>query len=238
MPHGCLRYPSNMGEFTGRAVLITGASGGLGAAVTQAFLEAGAVVAAVSRSASAGAAGPFEVAADLTRPDEAARAVQAVRARFGRLDVLLHLAGGFEGGAPVAQTADSVWNRMFNLNLNAAFYCARAVLPAMIEAGYGRIVAIGSKTALEPAATLAAYGASKAALVALVRTIALEVKRSGVTANVVLPSVIDTPANRAADPAADFSRWVKPESIARLLLWLASEEAADVNGAVIPIYGA
>ena len=219
-----------MGEFTGRVVLIAGASGGLGTVVTQAFLEAGASVAAVSRSGS-------EISADLTRPDEAQRAVQAVRARFGRLDVLLHLAGGFEGGTPVAQTADDVWTRMFDLNLNAAFYCARAVLPAMIEAGYGRIVAIGSKTAVEPVATLAAYGASKAALVSLIRTIALEVKRSGVTANVVLPSVIDTPANRAADPGADFSRWVRPESIARLLLWLASEAAADINGAVVPIYG-
>jgi len=160
-----------------------------------------------------------------------------VRAQFGRLDVLLHLAGGFEGGTPVAQTPDGVWSRMFDLNVHSAFYIARAVLPAMLEAGYGRIVAIGSKTAVEPVATLAAYGASKAALVALVRTIALEVKLTGVTANVVLPSVIDTPANRAADPNAGFSRWVKPESIARLLLWLASEAAADINGAVVPIYG-
>ena len=219
-----------MGEFEGRVVLIAGASGALGTVVSQAFLEAGANVAAVSRSGSG-------ISADLAQPDQAAQAVQAVRARFGRLDVLLHLAGGFEGGTPVAQTADGVWSRMFDLNLNAAFYCARAVLPAMIEAKYGRIVAIGSKTAVEPVATLAAYGASKAALVALVRTIALEVKRSGVTANVVLPSVIDTPANRAADPTADFSRWVSPESIARLLLWLASESAADINGAVVPIYG-
>ena len=219
-----------MGEFTGRVVLIAGASGALGTVVTQAFVEAGATVAAVSRSGS-------EISADLTRPDEAARAVQTVLSRFKRLDVLLHLAGGFEGGAPVAQTDDGVWTRMIDLNLNAAFYCARAALPAMIEARYGRIVTIGSKTAVEPVATLPAYGASKAALVALVRTIALEVKRSGVTANVVLPSVIDTPANRAANPGTDFSRWVTPESIARLLLCLASEAAADVNGAVVPIYG-
>jgi len=211
-------------------VLITGASGGLGTVVARAFLEAGATVAAVSRSGS-------DISADLTRPDEAARAAETVRAQFGRLDVLLHLAGGFEGGTPVAQTPDGVWSRMFDLNVHSAFYIARAVLPAMLEAGYGRIVAIGSKTAVEPVATLAAYGASKAALVALVRTIALEVKLTGVTANVVLPSVIDTPANRAADPNAGFSRWVKPESIARLLLWLASEAAADISGAVVPIYG-
>jgi NAD(P)-dependent dehydrogenase (short-subunit alcohol dehydrogenase family) len=229
-----------MGEFTGRVVLITGASGGLGAAVTRAFSEAGARIAAVSRSApppAAAEAGLLEISADLTQPEEAARTAAAVRARFGRLDVLLHLMGGFDGGTPVGQTADRVWNRMLDLNLNSAFYMARAVLPAMLEAGNGRIVAIGSRTAVEPTATLSAYGASKAALVSLIRTIALEIKRSGVTANVVLPSVIDTPANRAAEPGGDFSRWVKPASIARLLLWLASDDAADVNGAVIPIYG-
>jgi NAD(P)-dependent dehydrogenase (short-subunit alcohol dehydrogenase family) len=226
-----------MGEFTGQVVLITGASGGLGAAVTRTFLEAGAQVAAVLRSGTAPDAGLLEIRADLTAPQEAARVVEAVKARFGRLDVLLHLVGGFEGGTPVAQTDDRVWSRMLDLNLNSAFYTARAVLPGMIEAGRGRIVAIGSRTAVEPAATLSAYGVSKAALVALIRTIALEVKRTGITANAVLPSVIDTPANRTADPAADFSRWVRPESIARLLLWLASDAAADVNGAVIPVYG-
>jgi NAD(P)-dependent dehydrogenase (short-subunit alcohol dehydrogenase family) len=229
-----------MGEFTGRVVLISGASGGLGAAVTRAFFEAGATVAAVSRSAPAATGAEprlLEMGADLTRPEEAARTVEAVRARFGRVDMLLHLLGGFDGGTPVGETTDLVWNRMFDLNLHAAFYLARAVLPGMLGAGWGRVIAVGSRTAVEPTATLSAYGASKAALVALIRTIALEVKRSGVTANVVLPSVIDTPANRTAQPGADFSRWVKPESIARLLLWLASDGAADVNGAAIPIYG-
>jgi NAD(P)-dependent dehydrogenase (short-subunit alcohol dehydrogenase family) len=226
-----------MGEFTGRVVLITGASGGLGAAVTSAFLEAGSTVAAVSHGGAAAPGGVFELAADLTQAEDAARAVEAVRTRFGRLDGLLHLVGGFEGGTPVAQTTDAVWRRMFDLNVHAAFHTVRAVLPGMIEAGRGRIVAIGSKTAVEPVATLGAYGASKAALVALVRTVALETRRSGVTANLVLPSVIDTPANRAAEPGADYSRWVPPESIARLLLWLASDAGADVNGAAIPIYG-
>jgi NAD(P)-dependent dehydrogenase (short-subunit alcohol dehydrogenase family) len=209
-----------------RVILITGASGGLGTAVARAFTGAGANVVAVSRSA-----------ADLTSPGDAARAVAEAKARFGRIDALVHLVGGFDGGKPVAETADAVWTRMFDLNVNAAFYTLRAVLPVMLEAGRGRIVAVGSRTAVEPAATLSAYGASKAALVALVRTVALEVRGSGITANVVLPSVIDTPANRAADPKADASKWVKPESIAALLLWLASDAAADVNGAVIPIYG-
>ncbi len=107
----------------------------------------------------------------------------------------------------------------------------------MLAAGRGRILAVGSRTGVEPVATLSAYGASKAALIALVRTIAAEVRDSGATANVVLPSVIDTPANRASNPGADFSRWVQPDSIAALLLWLASDAAANINGAAIPIYG-
>ena len=223
-----------------RVVLITGASGGLGTAVTRAFLDTGASVAAVSLP---GLALPgtesrlLEISADLTVAAEASRVVEEVNRRFQRIDALVHLLGGFEGGTPVARTSDDVWTRMLDLNLNTAFYMLRAVLPLMLEAGYGRILAIGSRTAVEPAATLSAYGVSKAALVMLVRTVAAEVRRSGVTANAVLPSVIDTPRNRAADPGADFSKWVQPESIARLLVWLASDAAADVNGAVIPIYG-
>jgi len=226
-------------DLEGKVVLVTGATGGLGTAVTQAFLDSGASVAAVSRSTPAPTGGRknlFGIAADLTVPGEAPHAVEAAVARFGRVDVLAHLAGGFDGGTPVGQTDDPVWTRMFDLNVHAAFYVLRAVLPGMLEAGRGRILAIGSRTALEPAATLSAYGASKAALVALIRTVALEVKQKGITANVVLPSVIDTPANRAADPSADFGKWVKPESIARLLVWLAAA-GDDVNGAVIPIYG-
>jgi len=229
-----------MPEPGARVVLITGASGGLGTAVTRAFLDTGASVAAVSLP---GPALPgteprlLEISADLTVAAEATRVVEEVNRRFQRIDALVHLLGGFEGGMPVARTSDDVWTRMLDLNLNAAFYMLRAVLPFMLEAGHGRILAIGSRTAVEPAATLSAYGVSKAALVMLVRTVAAEVRRSGVTANAVLPSVIDTPRNRAADPGADFSKWVQPESIARLLVWLASDAAADVNGAVIPIYG-
>ena len=177
------------------------------------------------------------VAADLTVPAEAESAVRKMIETSGRIDVLLHLTGGFAGGKPMAETDDADWGRMLGLNLHTAIYMARAVLPPMLRAGKGRIVAIGSRTGVEPAAGLSAYGVSKAALIALIRTIAAEVRDSGVTANIVLPSVIDTPANRAAMPATDFSKWVQPESIARLLLFLASDAAAEINGAVIPIYG-
>ena len=151
------------------------------------------------------------------------------------VDGLLHLIGGFGGGRPVWETPDETWDQMLGLNLRSAWSIFRAVLPGMVSAGKGRIVAVGSRAALEPMANFAAYSVSKAALVALVKTVALEVKDSGVTANVILPSVIDTPANRAAMPAADPSKWVTPESIAALLVSLVS--ANDINGAAIPIYG-
>lgn len=228
-----------MPEFTDRAILVTGASGGLGRAVTKAFLDVGATVAGVFRSGAPPVSHErfFSIHADLAVPEEAASAVERASSQAGRLDALIHLVGGFAGGQPVAGTDDATWKRMLDLNLNSAFYIMRAALPVLVAAGRGRIVAVGSKTAVEPVAKLSAYGVSKAGLVALVRTIALELRGTGVTANAVLPSVIDTPANRSADPAADFSRWVAPESIAGLILWLASDAAADVNGAVVPIYG-
>jgi NAD(P)-dependent dehydrogenase (short-subunit alcohol dehydrogenase family) len=126
---------------------------------------------------------------------------------------------------------------MMNVNLRVAFNAIRAVVKPMMQARHGRIVAIGSRAAVEPSPKLAAYAVSKAALVALVKNTAAEVKDFGITANVVLPSTIDTPANRTAMPQSDFSKWVAPESIAKLLLFLASDAAADVNGAVVPIYG-
>ncbi len=229
-----------MGEFEGRVVLVTGVTGGLGGAVARAFLESGATIAGVSRERDHNSF-PGEkymgVAADASSPEGAKSAVENVLANLGRIDALAHLVGGFAGGQPTAETTDEVWARMMKLNLNAAFYVMRAVLPSMLRAGRGRIVAVGSRTAVEPAAGLSAYGASKAGLVSLVRTISAETRASGITANVVLPSVIDTPANRAAMPSADYSRWVRPESIARLIVWLASDAAADISGAVVPVYG-
>jgi len=229
-----------MGHLTGRVVLITGAAGGLGRAVVAEFLNEGARVWAVL---APGEANPFRedapavVRADLSLAEEAAGAVRAVLQGEGRLDAVVHLVGGFAGGEPVHQTSEETWRRMMILNLDTAFHIFRAALPPMLEARRGRMLAIGTRTAVEPAANLSAYNVSKAGLVALVRTLALEVKNTGVTANIVLPSVIDTPANRAASPDADYSRWVKPESIAALLAFLASDAASDINGAVIPIYG-
>ena len=157
--------------------------------------------------------------------------------KHGPIEALVHLLGGFGGGQPVAETSDTTWDGMMTLNLRAAFCSMRVVLKPMTAAKYGRIVAFGSRAGVEPIPNYAGYSVSKAGLVALVKNVAAENKELGITANVVLPSTIDTPLNRKAMPAADFSRWVKPESIAKALVWLASRDAGDVSGAVIPIYG-
>jgi len=229
-----------MSGFSEQTILITGASGGLGAAVVRAFLSTGATVVGVSmRWAAKAEPDPRLLAldADLSNFEGARQAVTAALEETGRVDALVHLVGGFSGGKPAAETSEDDWERMMSLNLRTACHTIRAALPHMLKARRGRILAIGSRTGLEPGAGTSAYNASKAALHALIRSVAAEVKDMGVTANAVVPSVIDTPANRAAMPKADPSLWVRPEAIASLLVWLASEEAGDVNGALIPIYG-
>jgi NAD(P)-dependent dehydrogenase (short-subunit alcohol dehydrogenase family) len=158
-------------------------------------------------------------------------------ARFGRIDVLAHTVGGFAGGQSVAQTDDVTFQTMFDLNVNSTFYLLRAALPVMRGTGNARIIAIGSRAALVPGPAVGAYSASKAAMVSLIQTVALENKDAGLTANVILPGTIDTPTNRKAMPNADTSQWVRPSTIASLMLWLAGDAGKDVNGAVIPVYG-
>ena len=161
--------------------------------------------------------------------------VASVTARFGRIDVLAHTVGGFAGGKSIADTDDAVFQRMFDLNLNSTFYLLRAAIPALRKTGNGRIIAIGSRAALEPGAGVGAYSASKAAMVSLIRTVALENKDAGLTANVILPGTMDTPANRKAMPGADISKWVKPDDVAEMALWLADTSAQHITGAVLPI---
>ncbi len=224
----------------GKVVLVTGANGGLGVYVTQAFLDAGATVMGTSRKiqqSDFNSPGFTAVPAEISTPDGARVLADQVVARFGRIDVLAHTVGGFAGGQSIAETDDATFQRMFDLNLNSAFYLLRAVLPAMRKTGNGRIVAIGSRAALEPGAGVGAYSASKAALVSLIRTVAAENKDVGITANVILPGTMDTPANRKAMPTADVSKWVQPANVASLVVWLAADAGKDVNGAVIPVYG-
>ncbi len=224
----------------GKIVLVTGADGGLGTYVTQAFLDAGATVIGSSRNIQQSAfssANFIALSAQIATADGAKSLVNEVASRFGKLDVLAHTVGGFAGGQSIADTDDATFQRMFDMNLNSVFYMLRAAIPLLRKSPSGRILAIGSRAALEPGTGVGAYSASKAAVVSLIRTAALENKDAGMTANVILPGTMDTPANRKAMAKADFSKWVRPASIASLMTWLASDAGKDVNGAVIPVYG-
>ncbi len=224
----------------GKVVVVTGANGGLGTYVTQAFLDAGATVIGTSRTiqqSDFSSPSFTALAAEISSREGAKVLVDQVVARFGRLDVLAHTVGGFAGGQSIADTDDATFQRMLDLNLNSVFHVLRATIPALRQTGNGRIIAIGSRAALEPGAGVGAYSASKAAMVSLIRTVALENKDAGLTANVILPGTMDTPANRKSIPNADFSKWVRPSTVASLITWLADDAGKDVNGAVIPVYG-
>jgi NAD(P)-dependent dehydrogenase (short-subunit alcohol dehydrogenase family) len=224
----------------GKVVLVTGANGGLGTSVTRAFLDAGATVVGTSRRIQASefpSSNFHAIAAELSHWQGARSLVDQLLARFGKLDVLAHTVGGFAGGQPVAQTDEAVFQQMMDMNLNSTFQILRATIPVLRKTGAGRIIAIGSRAALEPGANVGAYSASKAAMVSLIRTVAAENKDAGMTANVILPGTMDTPSNREAMPKADFSKWVRTETVAGLMVWLARDAGNDVNGAVIPVYG-
>jgi len=223
-----------------RVVFITGAKGGLGSFITRRFLATGATVVGASRSISQQDFPLPNFAAlpvDFTKSAAVSSAVNSIIDRYRKLDVLVHVLGGFAGGKSVAETDDATWEQMRDLNLTSAFYTLRAALPHLRKSGSGRIVAIGSLTAVEPHAGLAAYVTFKSALAMLVRSVALENKDAGVTANVVLPGTMDTPANRKAMPNADFSKWLQPSDVADLVLWLCDERAAHISGTAIPIEG-
>jgi NAD(P)-dependent dehydrogenase (short-subunit alcohol dehydrogenase family) len=223
-----------------KVVLVTGANGGLGAHVTQAFLDAGATVIGTSRKIQqTDFSSPSFTAlpAEISSREGAKSLADQVVARFGKLDVLAHTVGGFAGGQSIADTDDAAFQRMLDMNLNSVFHVLRATIPALRQTGNGRIIAIGSRQALEPASGVGAYSASKAAMVSLIRTVALENKDAGLTANVILPGTMDTPANRKSIPDADFSKWVQPSTVASLITWLAGDAGKDINGAVIPVYG-
>lgn len=225
---------------TNKKVLVTGADGGLGTYVTRAFLASGANVAGVSRKIKQE---DFPSASFIALPSEIASAVGAQSAvesavkQLGGLDVVVHTVGGFAGGKNVDQTDDATFQRMFDMNLNSAFYLFRAAIPHLRKSSSGRIIAIGSRAAVDPGPGIWAYSASKAALASLIKTVALENNDVGLTANIILPGTIDTPANRQAMPGADLSKWVRPENIAALIVWLAGDAGKDVNGAAIPVFG-
>jgi NAD(P)-dependent dehydrogenase (short-subunit alcohol dehydrogenase family) len=239
-PHLRHRVKNSRDIIDGMNVIVTGGTGALGGAVVKTFLDAGHRVLAVGghhNSDSLQHDRLLYASYDLTLAESAPQLVDEAIGKLGSFEIVVHTMGAFAGGEPVQKTSTATWNTMLNVNLTAAFFLMRAVVPHLLEQKRGRVLAVGSRAAVQPAGGLSAYVVSKAGLQALMATLALELAGSGVTANTVLPSVIDTPANRKAMPRADFSRWVTPEAIAKLLLWLASDATDAVNGAAIPIYG-
>ena len=230
-----------------RCAIVTGGTGALGTVVTESLLEEGFHV-AVPYTSNRNIE-PFErqigslktqvtlVPADLTVEDEVQNLVQTTLDKFGQIDVLVNTIGGFVGGIPVAEMAEERWDFMMNLNLKSIFLCCKAVLPHMIERKYGKIVNTSARAGLSGIAGLGAYSVSKNGVRILTKSIAEEVKDLGINVNSLLVSIIDTPANREAMPDEDHSRWVSPDDIAKVILFLISDAAAIINGAAIPVYG-
>lgn len=227
-----------------KITIISGASGGLGQTVSEMFYQAGAKVVLVGNTLDkvqeiANTMEPsraLPLAADLTAADGAEAVVGAVLDKFGRVDILLNLAGGFAGGTPIHESDDSDLDKMMALNLRTAYNMSRAAVKPMIEQQWGRIVNIASRDALQGRAKFSAYGISKAAVLRLTELMAAEVKPYNVIVNALIPTAIDTEANRKAMPNTDPNKWLKPATIAKTLLFLSSDDLA-IYGAGIPLEG-
>lgn len=223
------------GSLDNRRILVTGGTGGLGLGVLSVLGAEGATVVTTAHRPQIIEGAQVEIA-DLLDPTTVSPLVERVIASHVRIDGLVCLVGGFAGGTFI-QTDHHTWSEMVDLNVNTAVNAIRAVLPHMTERGYGRIVTIGSKPAIDPSPNTSAYAAAKASVIALTRSLGRELRGSGVTINCILPSTIDTPANREMMPKADPSKWVTPEQVGRVVAFLCSESAGVIRGAAFPVYG-
>ena len=230
-----------------RAAIVTGGTGGLGKSVTKAFLQQGWQVLVTyveqdefnslleeceeHRDALRGAL------VDLTQSQEVKKLAECVRREFPNVQALVNVIGGFAGGQSVTQTPEAVWDLMIRLNLKTVFLACKTLAPVIADSGGGTIVNIGARAGRHLVAGMAAYGVSKAGVCALTEVLAEELRPENIRVNCILPSIIDTEANRHSMPDADFSKWVTPAEIARLILFLVSDEAKKISGAAIPIYG-
>ena len=222
----------------GKIVVVTGASGALGKVVVASALAKGAKVAAIDYAASAVKPTDERIelgGVDLTDATEAGKAVDAAAAHFGRLDALVNIAGGFAYETTV-EGDPKTWQRLYALNVLTTLNTSRSAIPHLVASGAGRIINVGAMGAIQAGAGMGAYAASKAGVHRLTEALAAEWKGK-ITVNAVLPSTIDTPANRASMPDADFSKWVRPEELASVILFLASEAASAVTGALLPVTG-
>jgi NAD(P)-dependent dehydrogenase (short-subunit alcohol dehydrogenase family) len=235
------------GRFKGKLVLVPGGTGGLGRAVSLAFLDELAKVAVTYRqpeefvvlknAAGTNASSLEGHQVDVT--DEAAvrQLIERLLAAHRGLDVLVNTVGGYAGGSPLWEVDPKIFEQMLALNLRSGYVLSRAVVPAMLKRRSGAIVNVASRAAFDHAAGASAYAASKAAAVAMIDSLAVDLRGTGVRVNSILPSIIDTAANRKAMPGADFTQWPKPEDIARVILFLCSDDAKLIHGAAVPVYG-
>jgi NAD(P)-dependent dehydrogenase (short-subunit alcohol dehydrogenase family) len=225
-------------------VVVTGASGNLGRAVAAGFAARGAnlVLIASRRESLASAFGSEDATrlfapADLRERAEVDAAIRAAVERFGRIDVLCNIAGGFRMGPAVHETSDADWDFLFDINVRSVLNMVRAVVPHMLAAGGGRIINVGAHAALKGVAKMGAYCAAKGAVIRVTEAMAAELREKNINVNCVLPTIIDTPENRAAMPEADPARWVSPTDLARVFLFLASDEAHAMHGAAMSVSG-
>jgi len=235
------------GRFEAQVVLVAGGTGGLGRAVSLAFLQEGAQVVVSFRvqeefdvlKSTAGATGERLEGQLVDVTDEAAvrQLIENIVRKQGRLDAMVNAVGGYAGGTKLWELETKVFDQMMALNLRSGYALSRAAVRAMLKKGRGAIVNVAAKAAFDHAAGAAAYAASKSAAVALLDSLAADLKGTGIRANTILPSIIDTEANRKAMPNADFAKWPKPEDIARVILFLCSDDAKVIQGAAIPVYG-
>lgn len=228
-------------NLTGKKIAVTGASGALGTAIVKGIRAAGGAVAAIDRHSAADELrslpgiellGGF----DLGKPEDAVNAIREASTRLGALDGLVNVAGTFRWETVEAGSADT-WDLLYRVNLSTAVNASRAAVPILANSGAGRIVNIGAAGALKASAGMGAYAASKAGVIKLTEALAEETKARNITVNAVLPSIIDTPANRADMPKATFEHWVRTEQIADLVIFLLSDRASAITGAAIPIVG-
>lgn len=232
-------------RFAGQVALVTGGTGGLGRAVSTEFLRERATVIVTYRHAAEFDALRGEAGADTSRLEGRAvdvtdeksmqQLVAEIIAKHGRLDAAVNAVGGYAAGWKLWEMKPEVMEQMLTLNLRSGYVVSRCVVPAMLKQGRGAIVNVAAKAAVDHAASAAAYAASKSAAVAMIDSLAADLKDTGVRVNSILPSIIDTEANRRAMPKADFSKWPKPQEIARVILFLCSDDAGVIRGAAIPV---
>jgi len=231
-------------DFTNKIVLVTGGTGALGRVITGAFIASDAKVVSsyvVDRETEQlnkeSKSGVELIKADVTKEEEVEKLVSNIISKCGRIHVLVNVVGGYLGGKSVSELDEKEWDLMMSLNLKSAFLISKHVIPQMVSSKYGKIMHVSSRTGLKSSGYDSAYAASKSGLIRLVESLSEEVKESNINVNCIMPSTIDTEANRRAMPTADPSKWVKPQDLANIVLFLCSDEANVITGAAIPTYG-